>query len=126
MPSPSELFSDLHHVVGPIGDRVLLKPLATDAEVGGMIIPQTQQEKSCLSTVVAAGPGRRTEFGALIHPQARAGDLVSHPPLAGQEMLNPPGFAPGLYLIAREDELWFNHGPAAAAPSPERSQEAHE
>lgn len=57
--------------IAPLGDRVLLKPL-TQEEIGtrtasGIIIPDTvSKEKPEQGTVIAVGPGKRTDDGKLI------------------------------------------------------------
>ncbi len=67
--------------VEPLGDRIVVKPLSPE-ETGrtlasGIIIPDTvDKEKPEQGTVVAVGPGRRTESGALIPVGVKVGDRV--------------------------------------------------
>jgi chaperonin GroES len=55
--------------VTPVGDRVLVKPLSEEDQEkttdSGIIIPATvsEKEETQRGTVVAVGPGRRTEDG---------------------------------------------------------------
>ena len=50
----------------PLHDRILLKPVAAETRTkGGLIIPDTAQEKPMQGKVVAVGKGRRLEDGRL-------------------------------------------------------------
>ncbi|MFI4983240.1 MAG: co-chaperone GroES, partial [Nevskiales bacterium] len=52
----------------PLQDRVLIRRLTQDEKTaGGIIIPDTAQEKPMEGEVIAAGPGTRGEDGTL-HP----------------------------------------------------------
>lgn len=71
----------------PLGDRVLVV-LSSSEEVsaGGIFIPSTAQEKPQTAVVVAVGPGRVTDNGALIEPRVKTGDVVLLPKYAGTEI----------------------------------------
>ncbi|MCH5290224.1 MAG: co-chaperone GroES [Treponema sp.] len=48
--------------VRPLADRVLVKQAAAESKsAGGIIIPETAQEKTQQATVVAVGPGTEKE-----------------------------------------------------------------
>lgn len=48
--------------VKPLGDRVLIKIQESEAKTaGGIIIPQTAQEKTQTGVVIAVGPGTEKE-----------------------------------------------------------------
>ena len=50
--------------VKPLADRVLVKVEEGETKTtGGIIIPQTAQEKTQTGVVVAVGPGKETEKG---------------------------------------------------------------
>jgi chaperonin GroES len=50
--------------VKPLADRVLIKVEEGETKTtGGIIIPQTAQEKTQTGVVVAVGPGKETEKG---------------------------------------------------------------
>jgi chaperonin GroES len=50
--------------VKPLADRVLIKVEEGETKTtGGIIIPQTAQEKTQTGAVVAVGPGKETEKG---------------------------------------------------------------
>jgi len=71
----------------PLHDRVVVEPL--DAEVktsGGVIIPDTAQEKPMEGKIVAVGPGARGDDGKLIKPDVKAGDRVLYGKWSGTEV----------------------------------------
>jgi chaperonin GroES len=64
----------------PLSDRVLVRPLSPE-EAGattsfGLIIPDSAKEKPEQGSVVAVGPGRRSERGERIAMEVKAGDRV--------------------------------------------------
>ena len=51
----------------PLADRVVVEPApAEDKSAGGIILPDTAQEKPQQGTVVAAGSGKVSDSGSLI------------------------------------------------------------
>ena len=67
--------------VRPLGDRVLIEPLSSEAKAGktkgGIIIPDTvSKERPEEGRVVAVGEGRITDGGVLIKPKVKKGDYV--------------------------------------------------
>ncbi|MBX3501064.1 MAG: co-chaperone GroES [Alphaproteobacteria bacterium] len=71
----------------PLHDRVLIQP--TDAETktkGGIIIPDTAQEKPQQGKVVAAGKGARLEDGRLQPLDVKVGDVVMYGKWSGTEV----------------------------------------
>ena len=61
----------------PLGDRVLIRRLAAEEKTaGGIIIPDTAQEKPMEGEVIAVGQGARDEDGKFITPELKAGDKV--------------------------------------------------
>ena len=69
----------------PLHDRVLVRRVEQEAKsTGGIIIPDTAQEKPMEGEVIAVGPGARGEDGK-VHPlDVKTGDRViySNKPLA--------------------------------------------
>ena len=48
----------------PLHDRVVVKRVEEDTKTkGGIIIPETAQEKPMQGEIIAAGPGARVESG---------------------------------------------------------------
>ncbi|GIS54685.1 hypothetical protein Ct9H90mP29_17270 [bacterium] len=62
----------------PLADRVVVEPApAEDKSAGGIILPDTAQEKPQQGTVVAAGPGKVSDAGSLIEMTVKEGDKFS-------------------------------------------------
>ncbi|MFN8360000.1 MAG: co-chaperone GroES [Candidatus Kapaibacterium sp.] len=73
--------------VTPLHDRVLVRPSQPESvTAGGIIIPDTAQEKSMRGEVVAAGPGKITEDGKVLPLQVKVGDHVLYGKYAGSEL----------------------------------------
>ena len=71
----------------PLQDRVLVRRVAHEAKTpGGVIIPDTAQEKPMEGEVVAVGPGARDEDGTLHPLDVKAGDRVLFGKWAGSEI----------------------------------------
>lgn len=71
----------------PLHDRVLVKPLESDTKTaGGIIIPDTAQEKPQEGKVIAVGPGRRGEDGSLTPMDVKKGDRVLYGKWSGTEI----------------------------------------
>ncbi|HJO73216.1 MAG TPA: co-chaperone GroES [Rhodospirillales bacterium] len=61
----------------PLHDRVLVKRLEQDNKTaGGIIIPDTAQEKPVEGKVLAVGSGLRAEDGKITPPDVKPGDRV--------------------------------------------------
>jgi chaperonin GroES len=68
--------------IKPLHDRVLVRPAAAEEKTaGGIIIPDTAQEKPQRGTVVAAGPGKKDEPVTV-----KEGDTVLYGKYAGTEV----------------------------------------
>jgi len=71
----------------PLHDRVVVRRIDADQKTaGGIIIPDTVQEKPQEGEVVAVGPGTRNERGELVAPELRAGDRVLFGKWSGTEV----------------------------------------
>jgi chaperonin GroES len=73
----------------PLEDRIVVKPgEAEETTVSGLVIPDTAKEKPQQGTVLAVGPGRRSEqTGELIPVDVAAGDVVLYSKYGGTEIL---------------------------------------
>ena len=71
----------------PLHDRLLLRRVEQEAKtIGGIIIPDTAQEKPMEGEVVAVGPGARGDDGK-VHPlDVKAGDRVLFGKWSGTEI----------------------------------------
>jgi len=63
--------------IEPLGDRILVKPLAREEKTeSGIILPDLSKERPQEGEVVAVGPGRRNEEGKNIPPAVKVGDRI--------------------------------------------------
>ena len=86
----------------PLHDRVVVKRVEEDTKTkGGIIIPDTAQEKPMQGEVIAVGPGGRDEAGKLIPLDVKAGDLVLFGKWSGTEV-KIDGTE---YLIMKESDI---------------------
>lgn len=72
--------------IEPLGDRVVIKPTPReDVSKGGIVLPDTAQEKPQEGEIIAVGPGRLTEDGKRIAMEVKKGDKVIYSKYAGTE-----------------------------------------
>ena len=71
----------------PLHDRVVIRRLnAEEKSVGGIIIPDTAQEKPMEGEVVAVGPGARNEQGQIVALEVKSGDRILFGKWSGTEV----------------------------------------
>ena len=71
----------------PLHDRVVVRRLtAEERTTGGIIIPDTAQEKPMQGEVIAVGPGARNEQGQLVPLDVRTGDRILFGKWSGTEV----------------------------------------
>ena len=71
----------------PLHDRVVIRRLSAEEKtVGGIIIPDTAQEKPMEGEVIAAGPGIRNEQGQMVVLEVQAGDRILFGKWSGTEV----------------------------------------
>ena len=71
----------------PLGDRVVVRRLKEDQKTpGGIIIPDTVQEKPQEGEIIAVGPGAIDEHGKRIAPEVKTGDFVLFGKWSGTEV----------------------------------------
>ena len=71
----------------PLHDRVVVRRIEADEKTsGGIIIPDTAQEKPMQGQIVAVGPGGRDEAGKLVALDVKAGDVVLFGKWSGTEV----------------------------------------
>jgi len=71
----------------PLHDRVVVRRLAAEEKTaGGIIIPDTAQEKPMEGEIVAAGPGARDEKGQIIALEVKEGDRILFGKWSGTEV----------------------------------------
>ena len=71
----------------PLHDRVVVKRLGEEEKTaGGIIIPDTAQEKPMEGEVITVGPGERSDDGKLTPLDVKAGDRVLFGKWSGTEV----------------------------------------
>jgi chaperonin GroES len=71
----------------PLHDRVLIRRVGQEEKSrGGIIIPDTAQEKPMEGEIVAVGPGARGEDGTVQPLEVKAGDRVLFGKWSGTEI----------------------------------------
>jgi len=99
----------------PLHDRVLVRRVEQEAKsTGGIIIPDTAQEKPMEGEVIAVGPGARGEDGK-VHPlDLKTGDRVLFGKWSGTEVRLD---GEELMIMKESDVMGIVEGGAAAATS---------
>ena len=88
--------------VKPLSDRVVVDPApAEDVSSGGIILPDTAQEKPQQGTIVAAGPGKVSDSGKTVAMEVKKGDRILYGKYSGTEF----SFEGTEYLIMRESDI---------------------
>ena len=86
----------------PLHDRVVIERIEAEAKTaGGIIIPDTAQEKPQQGKVSAVGPGGRDESGKLIPIDVTVGDRILFGKWSGTEV-KIDGVE---YLIMKESDI---------------------
>ena len=71
----------------PLHDRVVVRRIDADQKTaGGIIIPDTVQEKPQEGEVIAIGPGARNDRGDLVPTELKPGDRVLFGKWSGTEV----------------------------------------
>src|SRR4029077_18479050 len=71
----------------PLSDRVVVRRVKEEEKSsGGIIIPDTAQEKPQEGEIVAVGPGALDDNGNRIAPEVKAGDIVLFGKWSGTEV----------------------------------------
>jgi chaperonin GroES len=71
----------------PLGDRVVVRRVKEDQKTpGGIIIPDTVQEKPQEGEIIAVGPGALDEHGKRVVPEVKPGDFVLFGKWSGTEV----------------------------------------
>ena len=96
----------------PLHDRVVVRRLAAEEKTsGGIIIPDTAQEKPQEGEVISVGPGALDDKGKRVVPEVKAGDVVLFGKWSGTEVkLDGEEL-----LIMKESDLMGVIGAAAPA-----------
>jgi chaperonin GroES len=96
----------------PLHDRVVIRRLSAEERTsGGIIIPDTAQEKPMEGKIIAIGPGARNEQGQIVALDVKLGDRIlfgirsgTEVKLVGEELL----------IMKESDIMGIIEGQAAA------------
>lgn len=72
--------------IQPLGNRVLIRRSENKTSKGGILLPETAQEKPRQGEVVAVGPGKFDDQGQLKPMNVHVGDVVLFSSYAGTEV----------------------------------------
>ncbi len=89
--------------IKPLGNRVLVKRAEMKLSKGGILLPETAQEKPRQGEIVATGPGKMDEKGNLKQVNVRVGDMVLFSSYAGTEVKTEDEQTD--FLIMSEDDI---------------------
>ncbi|MDY6916818.1 MAG: co-chaperone GroES [Chloroflexota bacterium] len=71
----------------PLADRIVVRPIKKEEVTkGGIVLPDTAQEKPQDGEVIAVGPGKLTDDGKRLPMDVREGDKIIFTRYAGTEI----------------------------------------
>ncbi|MBH49840.1 MAG: co-chaperone GroES [Candidatus Marinimicrobia bacterium] len=86
----------------PLSDRVVVEAApAEEVSSGGIILPDTAQEKPQQGTVVAVGPGKTSDSGTLVKLTVKKNDKVLFGKYSGSDITIDGKD----YMIMRESDI---------------------
>ena len=86
----------------PLSDRIIVRPTeAEEITKGGIVLPDSAQEKPREGEVIAAGPGKVLESGTLVPMEVKVGDKVMYSKYGGTEVK----VGADEYVILRQDDI---------------------
>lgn len=89
--------------IKPLGNRVLIQRSKPQPTKGGILLPDSAQEKPKEGTIVAVGPGKTTDDGKKEPMSVKVGDRVLFSSYSGTEVKNSQGEEE--YLVLAEDDI---------------------
>jgi chaperonin GroES len=96
----------------PLHDRVLVRRVKEEEKTkGGIIIPETAQEKPQEGEVIAVGPGARDESGKVVELDVKVGDRILFGKWSGTEVKID---GEDLIIMKESDVLGIIEAPKAA------------
>ena len=73
--------------IKPLEDRILVRPdEGEETTISGIVIPDTAKEKPQEGTILAVGPGKRSDTGELVPMDVKDGDRVMYSKYGGTEI----------------------------------------
>jgi chaperonin GroES len=98
----------------PLNDRIVVQPAEAETRTAsGLVLPDSALEKPQKGVVLAVGPGKKLDNGALVVPDVSVGDTVLYGKYSGTEVqLGGKEFV----ILRAEDVLGVLMGSKTAAP----------
>lgn len=91
--------------IKPLGDRVVIKRSKSPSTKGGILLPDSAQEKPKEGVIVAVGPGKLNDEGARNPMNVKIGDRILFSSYAGTEIKNTKNEGDELLIMKEEDIL---------------------
>jgi chaperonin GroES len=86
----------------PLGDRIIAKAVtAEEKTAGGILLPDSAQEKPTKGEVIAVGPGKVQENGKLSAMDVAVGDVIYYARYGGTEVK----VGSDEFIILRQDDV---------------------
>jgi chaperonin GroES len=86
----------------PLADRLIVKPTKADeTTAGGIVLPDTAQEKPQKGEVIAVGPGKLLDNGKTVPMEMKVGDTIYYAKYGGTEVK----IGGEEYVILRQDDV---------------------
>jgi chaperonin GroES len=96
----------------PLHDRVMIRRIdSATKSTGGIIIPDTAQEKPMEGEIIAVGPGARNEAGKVVPLDVKAGDRILFGKWSGSEIKLD---GEDLLIMTESDIMGVLEGPSTA------------
>lgn len=90
--------------IKPLGNRVLIQRSKAQVSKGGILLPDSAQEKPKEGVVIAVGPGKCNENGTCEPLTLKVGDKVLFSSYAGTEVKNSDT-AEEMLILSEDDIL---------------------
>lgn len=87
--------------IRPLRDRIVVKRKSETKTAGGIVIPDTVNEKPIFGEVIAVGAGKTLDNGSVVAPAVKVGDKVLFGKYAGTEV----ELAGEQLVVMREDDI---------------------
>ena len=86
----------------PLNDRIVVKAVTPQEKtLGGIILPDSAQEKPQEAEVIAVGPGNTLDNGKIATLEVKAGDIIVYAKYGGTEIK----VGAEEYVILRQDDV---------------------
>lgn len=86
----------------PLNDRIVVKQVTPETKtLGGIILPDSAQEKPTEAEIIAVGPGKTLDNGKVVPVDVKVGDRVIYAKYGGTEIK----LGGEDYVILRQDDI---------------------